>query len=248
MKPRPASSWPRPRKPLPRRPAARGQRDRSQHACGCSSYDAPAGAASRSGDQHSLRRWWALSGQPGCVPRDAPCVKWSAPHFGQCRNASICWFCAEIASTCLFRSVESVVSQVVDVTHKSENMRNDLVRRRLAHLGTCHVYPHSAHVLVYACGCHGNRMRRSSPRDGDQSSASPTKRPVSRARPAGVSARGSRARSRRSFTPAPVPSVCCQQAGSPRPQRGPGAVTWVGLSGLEPPASCLAVSAAEAAR
>lgn len=93
-------------------------------------------------------------------------MKWSAPHFGQCRNASTCWFCAEIASTCLLRSVESVVSQVFDVTHKSENMRNDLARRRLAHLGTCQVYPHSAQVLVYAFGCHGNGMRRSSPRDG----------------------------------------------------------------------------------
>ena len=125
-----------------------------------------------------VRWWWASSCQPGNGPCDSPCVKWSAPHFGQCRNASACWFCAEIAPTCLLRSVESVVSQVFDVTHKSENMRNDLVRRRLAHLGTCQVYPHSAQVLVYSVGCHGNRMRRSSPRDGDQPSASPATRPV----------------------------------------------------------------------
>src|SRR5215470_2826945 len=77
--------------------------------------------------------------QPGSLPPDALCVKWSAPHLGQRRNASICWFCAEIASTCLLRSVESVVSPVFVVTHKSENIRSDLVRRRLAHLGTCQV-------------------------------------------------------------------------------------------------------------
>jgi len=73
------------------------------------------------------------------LPRDALCVKCSAPHSGQRRNASLCWFCAEIESTCRRRSVESVEPQVFDVTHKSENMRSDLVRRRFAHLGTCQV-------------------------------------------------------------------------------------------------------------
>src|SRR5215831_2667745 len=90
--------------------------------------------------------WWVDEGSAhAClvvsqaVCRLMLCVDWSASHLGQRRNTSICWFCAEIASTCLLRSVESVVSPVFVVTHKSENIRSDLVRRRLAHLGTCQV-------------------------------------------------------------------------------------------------------------
>jgi hypothetical protein len=103
--------------------------------------------------------------------RDARCVKWPAPHSGQCWNASFRSFCAEIDPTCRSRSVASEVPQVFDVIHKSENMRSDLARCRLAHLGTCQAQPHSAQVLVYSVGCHGNRMERSSPHEGGASSA-----------------------------------------------------------------------------
>lgn len=77
--------------------------------------------------------------QPGCLPRDARCVKWSAWHSGQCRNASIDWFSAEIDSTCLATSVESLDSPMSDVTNTVESIRSDLNRRRLAHLGTSQV-------------------------------------------------------------------------------------------------------------
>jgi len=90
-----------------------------------------------------------------------PCVKWPAPHFGQCRKASIRWFCAAIDWTCLLKSAESVVSPLYVVTHKPENMRSDLKCRRLVPLGTCHVSPHSTQVLASPCGCHGNRTRSS---------------------------------------------------------------------------------------
>jgi hypothetical protein len=50
----------------------------------------------------------------------------------------------------------------------ARNLLVNLLRHRLADLGTCQVVPHWAQVLVYSGGCHGNRMQRSSPPEDAQ--------------------------------------------------------------------------------
>jgi hypothetical protein len=45
------------------------------------------------------------------------------------------------------------------VTNSARNLLTNLLRHCLADVGTCQVEPHWAQVLVYACGCLGNRTR-----------------------------------------------------------------------------------------
>lgn len=46
------------------------------------------------------------------------------------------------------------------------NLAASRLRQRLAHVGTCQVEPHWAHVIVETRSCHGNRMPRSWPPGG----------------------------------------------------------------------------------
>lgn len=81
-------------------------------------------------------------------------MKWAAPHLGQCRSASAGWFAVVIAVSSLASSGRSRLDGPA-----TESIEIELTLRRTAALDICQLYLHSAHVLSYACGCHGNRMR-----------------------------------------------------------------------------------------
>ncbi len=66
----------------------------------------------------------------GASPRER-WVKLTAPHSGHSRNASVCWFSAEIDATSLLSSDRSMV--LGDAT---ENMEIVRLRRLAADLGT----------------------------------------------------------------------------------------------------------------
>jgi hypothetical protein len=62
-------------------------------------------------------------------------VKWSAPHFGQCRSASARWFSAETDATSRASSARSTVLP----RGAAMNVLIESNRRRASDLGTCHV-------------------------------------------------------------------------------------------------------------
>jgi len=69
-------------------------------------------------------------------------------------------FCSEIDSTVLATAAGSTSTTAPVITaNPARNLLTNLLRHRLADLGTCQVEPHWAQVLVYSCGCHGNRMQ-----------------------------------------------------------------------------------------
>jgi hypothetical protein len=86
------------------------------------------------------------------IHRDARCVKWSAPHFGQCRKLPADWLAAEADLISRASSPRSMVDGVA-----TEIIEIDRTRRLAAHLGTRQVEPHSEQVRSYTWGCHGNR-------------------------------------------------------------------------------------------
>jgi hypothetical protein len=95
-------------------------------------------------------------------------VKWSAPHLGQCRSDSAKRICAEIDSTnSLTLTWSTFTPTPVITTNLAKSLLTNLLRHhRLADPDTCQMEPHRPQVLVYPCGCHGNRTLWSSPHDG----------------------------------------------------------------------------------
>jgi hypothetical protein len=81
------------------------------------------------------------------------CVKWSAPHFGQCRKLPADWLAAEADPISRVSSPRSMVDGVA-----TEIIEIDRTRRLAAHLGTRQVQPHSEQVRSYTRACHGNRI------------------------------------------------------------------------------------------
>jgi hypothetical protein len=89
--------------------------------------------------------------QPG---RTARWVKWSGPHFGQCRSSSAGWLPAAIDETSRSSSPRSMFHRLV-----TEIIEIELTRRPAADRGTRQEYPQLAQVRSYSLGVHGNRMR-----------------------------------------------------------------------------------------
>src|SRR5215469_4099244 len=84
------------------------------------------------------------------LARTGYCVNVSAPQWEQTRKVSACWFRNSIAATW---SLSDSVGR--------NSLEGTATCRRAAHRGTCQLYPHSVHVLVYSDGCHGRRIRPS---------------------------------------------------------------------------------------